>query len=296
MHTAHLEICDNGDVISRIGSALLAGSLLVVAACGGGSDGDSSATTTTQAAVVVTTEPPVTTAAPATPTTVAMVVEGATVIVANGNIAGGSAGRMTDALALEGFTTGTPVNGTEKVDDSVVYHVADATAEAVAESLAAKLGGVAVEALPETPPIEGEFTGDVLLLLGNLQADKSIAELSGVSATADVEAVANDGSTVVVANGSGVSGSAGRMSDLLEAAGFTVGTPTNSTAKASESVVYYAAEGAKADAEALAAAMGGLTVLALPDDVPTDSGALDGDILLVLGTNEADKTLADLAG
>jgi len=37
-------------------------------------------------------------------------------------------------------------------------------------------------------------------------------------------------------------------------------------------------------------------VLALPDDVPTDSGSLDGDILLVLGTNEVDKTLAELAG
>ena len=89
---------------------------------------------------------------------------------------------MSDALALEGFTVGTPVNGTEKVDDSVVYHVDDATAQAVATSLAAKLGGVLVEPLPEEhAPIEGEFTGDVLLLLGNAQADKSIAELSGAA-------------------------------------------------------------------------------------------------------------------
>jgi hypothetical protein len=280
-------------VNSRIGSALLAGFLLLVAACGG-SDGDSSATTTTEAATGVTaaTAAPVTTPEPETSTTVAMVVEGATVVVANGNIIGGSAGRMTDALALEGFTTGTPVDGTEKVEDSVVYFVDDPTAEVVAASLAAKLGGVSVEAIPDAPPIDGEFTGDVLLLLGNLQADKSIAELSGVPATA----VANTGSTVVVANGSGISGSAGRMSDLLEAAGFTVGTPTNSTAQATESVVYYATDDAQADAEAVAEAMGGLTVLPLPDDVPTDSGSLDGDILVVLGTNEADQSLVDLAG
>jgi hypothetical protein len=33
----------------------------------------------------------------------------------------------------------------------------------------------------------------------------------------------------------------------------------------------------------------------LPDDVPTESGTLDGDILLVLGTDKADRSLADLA-
>jgi hypothetical protein len=117
----------------------------------------------------------------------------------------------------------------------------------------------------------------------------------------DVDPVANVGATLVVANCSGVSGSAGRMSSLLEAAGFTVGTPTNSTAQASESVVYYDENGSnaavvKADADVLAVTLGGLTVLALPADVPTDSGSVDGDILLVLGTNEAEKSLAELAG
>jgi hypothetical protein len=288
--------------MSRIVPIVLSGTLLVLAACSGGSDDSSSAATTTQAATVtVASTAPVTAAESDTPNTAALVVEGATVVVANGNISSGSAGRMSDALALEGFETGTPVDGTAKVEASVVYHTDDVVAEAVAESVAVKLGGVDVEPLPETVPIEGEFTGDVLLLLGNLQADKSITELSGASAAADVDPVANSGSTVVVANGSGISGAAGRMSDDLEAAGFTMGTPTNSTAEASESVVYYDEDGAtaavvKADADALAAALGGLTVLALPDDVPTDSGSLDGDILLVLGTDEADKSLAELAG
>jgi len=125
--------------------------------------------------------------------------------------------------------------------------------------------------------------------------------VGGTSASADIEAVENSGSTVVVANGSGISGSAGRMSDELEAAGFTMGTPTNSTADATESVVYYDDSGAtaaivKADAETLATTLGGLTVLALPDDVPTESGSLDGDILLVLGSDEAEMSLAELAG
>lgn len=282
---------------ARIGPALLVGSLLVVAACGG-SDGGSSTTTTSEAPAAVdsTIAAPVTTPAPAAPTTVALVVEGATVIVANGNIVGGSAGRMTDALALEGFTTGTPVNGTEKVDESIVYHVDDPAAEVVATSLATMLGGVSVEPITDPAPIDVDFTGDVLLLLGNTQADRTIAELSGVAATADVDTVPAGSSTVVVANGSGVGGSAGQMTDQLEAAGFTVGTATNSTARASESVVYVASDAAQADADLLAETLGGLTVLTLPDDVPTESGTLDGDILLVLGSDEAGKSIADLAG
>jgi len=290
--------------MSRIVPALLSATLLVLAACSGGSDETASSTPSTDTEVAddttASTAAP-TTAAPETATTVALVIEGATVVVANGNIVGGSAGRMADALALEGFEVGTSVDGTEKVEESIVYHADDDTAQAVAESLAVKLGSVDVEPLPETLPIEGEFTGDVLLLLGNLQADKSIVELSGATAAAGVDPVENSGSTVIVANGSGVGGSAGEMSGQLESAGFTVGTATNSTAQASESVLYYNedaddAETVKADADALAATLGGLTVLALPDDVPTDSGSLDGDILLVLGTNEAGKTLAELAG
>jgi hypothetical protein len=62
-----------------------------------------------------------------------------------------------------------------------------------------------------------------------------------------------------------------------------------------KSVVYYESDDAKADADALATVLGGLTTLPLPDDVPTESGTLDGDILLVLGTDKADRSLADLA-
>lgn len=287
--------------MSRAVPFAIVGSLLFVA-CGGGSDDDASTTSTTIPAVEapVATEAPVTTDAPVTTTTVPLIFDGATVIVANGNIVGGSAGRMTDALALAGFTTGAAINGSEKVEESIVYYTAAPGAQDVAETLATTLGGIAVEALPaEAPTEDGTLAGaQVLLLLGNNEADKPLTDLAGGS-TAETssgdEAVTNGGSTIVVANGNTISGSAGRMSSALEAAGFTVGTPADSTAKASESVVYYASDASQADAEVLATTLGGLTVLALPDDIPTASGSLDGDILLVLGSNEADKTLGELA-
>jgi hypothetical protein len=288
-------------VLSRAVPFAIFGSLLFVA-CSGGSDADTS-TTSTPVSVVeapVATEAPTVTVAPVTTTTVPLVFDGATVVVANGNIVGGSAGRMTDALALAGFTTGTAINGSEKVEESIVYYTSAAGAQDVAETLAITLGGIAVEALPnEAPTEDGTLAGgQVLLLLGNNEADKPLTELAGGStdaASADTGAIANGGSSIVVANANTTSGSAGRMSSVLEAAGFTVATPANSTAQATESVVYYSSEAAQADAEVLATALGGVPVLALPDDVPTTSGSLDGDILLVLGSNEADKTLAQLA-
>lgn len=279
----------------------LAAALLLLAGCSGSDD--AATDTLPVAESIASTSPPTTPAPvvtdPPAPTTT-IVTEGATVIVANGNIVGGSAGRMTDALAAVGFTVGPAVNGTEKIESSIVYHADTPAAEAVAASVAAQLGGVTVEVLPEAVPIEGELTGEVLVLLGNLQADRTISELSGAPAAEEIDPIPNAGSTVIVANGSGIAGSAGRMSGQLESAGFVVGTPTNSTAQASESVVYFDTAAADAtvvfaDAEALAAVLGGIAVLELPNDVPTDSGSLDGDILLVLGVAEADVPLSDFA-
>ena len=100
---------------------------------------------------------------------------------------------------------------------------------------------------------------------------------------------------IVVANTSGVSGSAGRMSAQLESAGFTVGTATNGIEQRADSIVYYSdAEGAEDDANTLAEELGGVEVAELPDPIPTEDGELDGDILLLLGTNEADKSLGTL--
>jgi hypothetical protein len=206
---------------------------------------------------------------------------------------------MTDTLGVAGFTTGSPVNGTEKVEDSIVYYSAEEGAQEVAESLGLALGGVSVLALADPIPTEdGTLEGaQVLLLLGDNQADKSLTDLSGAGGDSSGGDVTTSGSTIVVANANTIGGSAGRMSATLTAGGFNVGDPVDGTTTVTDSIVYYnAGDDIQADAEALAAALGDIDVLAMPDKIPTASGDLDGDILLVLGSDTADKTLAQLAG
>jgi hypothetical protein len=264
-------------------------SVLLVAGCSGGSDASPDTTITTEVAAE---EAPTTTAAPpetTTTTTVApMIVDGATMVVANASIVGGAAGRMTDELGGAGFTTVDPINATERIEASIVYYSDAEGAQVVAESAAMKLGGVEAAPLPDPIPTEsGDIEGaDVLVLLGNDQADRTLSELSGA------EAFVTNGTTIVVANVSGISGSAGRMSTTLDRAGFTVGDPTNGLEQLADSVVHYTdADGAQADAEVLAAALGGVEVSTLPEDIPTESGEFDGDVLLLLGTDQADQAL-----
>lgn len=281
---------------------------LLVAACGGGGDDAASTTTTILVEEDPVVEAPTTTAAPETTTTTTteapLVVDGATVVVANASIVGGSAGRMTDELGRAGFTTAEATNSTEKVESSIVYYSDADGAQAVAESVAQALGGVEARPIPDPVPTEsGDIAGaQVLVLLGNEQADRTIAELSGSTGSdeaaddgGEAAEIDNSGSTVVVANVSGVSGSAGRMSDQLAAAGFTVGDATNGVVQLADSVVHYTdADGAQADAEAIAAALGGVEVQPMPDEIPTESSEFDGDVLVLLGTNQADQSLGSL--
>ena len=202
------------------------GCCVLIGACSGGDDDGAEATTTTEATEAATTTVAESTTTIATTTTTTeppLVTDGATVVVANASIVGGSAGRMTDELASNGFTTSDPVNATVDVEDSIVHYVVgDDAAQAVAESLAQALGGVDVSVLPEEPPTEsGDLDGEVLLLLGNNQADRTLDELS------NAVSIETEGSVVVVANTSGVSGSAGRMAAQLDRAGFEVGEATN---------------------------------------------------------------------
>lgn len=268
------------------------GCCLLFVACSGGDDDTSEATTDavdaapTTVAVTTTTEPAVTTT-----TAPELVTEGATVVVANASIVGGSAGRMTDELASSGFTTGEPTNATLDLEDSIVHYELDnEAAQAVAESLGLALGGVAVQVLPEAPPTEsGDVAGEVLVLLGNNQADRTLDELT------NAVTVETAGAVVVVANASGVSGSAGRMTAQLDRAGFEVGEATNADEQLADSIVYFTdAEGAEDDATLLATAFGGVDVEPLPDPAPIEGGELDGDVLLLLGTNQADQPLSDL--
>lgn len=120
-----------------------------------------------------------------TTTTIPFITDGATVVVANGNNQGGSAGRMSDALAAANFITAEPTNGSSTVDASVVYYDPSVTAaKDVADSLARALGGIDV--LPVTTPaptVDGTMgDGSVLLLLGNDQVDRPL-DTPGSSAT-----------------------------------------------------------------------------------------------------------------
>jgi hypothetical protein len=150
----------------------------------GGSAGGSSATTTTEPEVSPTesTQPEVT-----QPTVPPLVFDGATVVVANANRVNGSAGAMSRDLDAAGFTVAGAVNASVEIGQlelTVVYY--DASIEAarlVADSVNRVLGGNAsVAPLPSTIPTEGgQLVGQVLLLLGNDKAGKSLAELAGES-------------------------------------------------------------------------------------------------------------------
>jgi hypothetical protein len=108
-----------------------------------------------------------------------------------------------------------------------------------------------------------------------------------------------EGATVIVANASGVPQSAGGMTTELTAVGFTMGTATNSTTTGLvASIVYYdpAIAAAQSVADSVAQVMGGLTVETMPSPIPVESGSLDGaGVLVLLGTDEAGKTLTELS-
>ena len=109
-----------------------------------------------------------------------------------------------------------------------------------------------------------------------------------------------DGAAVVVANANGVPGSAGGMTQSLEFAGYTMGEATNASgADVDDSIVYYDATVAAAQdvANSVARDLGGVLVETIPVPPPTESGTLEGgaSVLVLLGNNEAGKTLEELA-
>lgn len=112
-----------------------------------------------------------------TTSTIPFVTEGATVVVANGNNQGGSAGRMTEALRAANFVVGEPTNGASTVDASIVYYDPSVTAaKDVADSVARSLGGVEVLTVTTpAPTVDGTMgEGSVLLLLGNDEVDRPL--------------------------------------------------------------------------------------------------------------------------
>ena len=122
------------------------------------------------------------TEATTTTTTIPRITEGASVVVANANTVGGSAGGMSRTLELAGYTVIDPVNASgPNLTASIVYFdSAQASAEAVANSVALDLGGVEVLDLPTPAPTADGDIGDagVLVLLGDDEAGKTLEELA----------------------------------------------------------------------------------------------------------------------
>jgi hypothetical protein len=104
-----------------------------------------------------------------------------------------------------------------------------------------------------------------------------------------------EGATIVVANASTVNGAAGILTTALSGAGFTMGEPTNASAKQDATTVLYDPtdpEGA-AVAQSVAILMGNATVAELTTPAPIDGGVLaDGvTVLVMLGSDKANLTL-----
>jgi hypothetical protein len=102
------------------------------------------------------------------------------------------------------------------------------------------------------------------------------------------------GFEVLVANASGVGGSAGKLTDQLTAKGFVMEPATNSAAGTpiqSVTVVYYL-PGFEAGAQSVASVLGGKATEAMPDPVPTQDASLgSASVLVLLGTDQAGKRL-----
>jgi hypothetical protein len=103
------------------------------------------------------------------------------------------------------------------------------------------------------------------------------------------------GYKVLVANASGVSGSAGQMSTALQAEGFIVQQPATNAAetvgKQTVTVVYYV-PGFESGAAAVSQVLGGVATQPVATPPPVESGDLgEATVLVMLGTDLAGKLL-----
>lgn len=108
------------------------------------------------------------------------------------------------------------------------------------------------------------------------------------------------GFTIQVVNASGLAGSAGKMTNDLQALNFVVRPALNAapgTAKSSKTGVYYLT-GCEAAAQRVATVLGGnVTVGTMPSPIPTETGNLaEACVLIMLGTDLANKPLQGVSG
>ncbi len=111
----------------------------------------------------------------------------------------------------------------------------------------------------------------------------------------DTTTLPRTGYKVLVANGSGISGTAGQMSTALQAQGFVVVQPATNAAetvgKQSITVVYYV-PGYESGAAAVSQVLGGVATQPVASPPPVESGDLgEATVLVLLGTDLAGKLL-----
>jgi hypothetical protein len=102
------------------------------------------------------------------------------------------------------------------------------------------------------------------------------------------------GYKMVVANGSGVGGSAGQLTIALQGQGFIVEPATNASANRRDleiTTVYYLA-GNEDNASSVARTLGGVCIEPMPTPVPTERATLgEASVLVLLGRDLAGKPL-----
>ncbi len=104
---------------------------------------------------------------------------------------------------------------------------------------------------------------------------------------------------VQIANGSGISGSAGLLTTEMQGRGYLVQPAINKsevTPKQTVTIVYYLL-GSEAPAAQVARDLGGVATAPMPTPIPTETASLgEASVLILLGTDLAGKPLSIIAG
>ncbi|MDP4713134.1 MAG: LytR C-terminal domain-containing protein [Ilumatobacteraceae bacterium] len=129
-----------------------------------------------------------------------------------------------------------------------------------------------------------------------ITTEATIVDPSGEVTVAPTETTTlpRTGFKILVANASGVTGSAGQMSTALQSEQFIVSQPVNADVtygKQSVTVVFYV-PGYEAGATAVAEILGGIQIQPVATPAPVEGGSLgEAQVLVMLGTDLAGKLL-----
>ena len=129
-----------------------------------------------------------------------------------------------------------------------------------------------------------------------ITTEATIVDPSGEVTVAPTETTTlpRTGFKILVANASGVTGSAGQMSTALQSEQFIVSQPVNADVtycKQSVTVVFYV-PGYEAGATAVAEILGGIQIQPVATPAPVEGGSLgEAQVLVMLGTDIAGKLL-----